>query len=210
MDKNINSLFTDKETVAKIKRKLPFLFQLAELDNSRDGKLGMEIGSTRERIVIALLIHKYGTDNVKVDIPITHPETDVIVFDKPLSIKTATGKKLSGIKLIWTVDAQKALQFSNNYSPSCDIILVQINWDDVGHFYLIPQEIQDATLLALGKEKYLKLPKQGTNPRGVEMSSLAIQELINHPETKSIEINWGREDIQHNSYDRWVDYWEEE
>ena len=38
-------------------------FQLAEIDNSRDGKLSMEIGSARERIITALLIYKLPTYN---------------------------------------------------------------------------------------------------------------------------------------------------
>lgn len=50
---NIDNIFQDSSVVKKIQDKLPKLFQLAELDNSRGGKLGMEIGSARERIVIA-------------------------------------------------------------------------------------------------------------------------------------------------------------
>jgi hypothetical protein len=57
-------------------KKLPYLFQLAEIDNSRNGKLGMEIGSARERIVIALLIYKFGEKNIKTDIAITKSEID--------------------------------------------------------------------------------------------------------------------------------------
>jgi hypothetical protein len=209
-DKNIYSIFDEPKIVEKIKKKLPYLFQLAEIDNSRDGKLGMEVGSARERIIIALLIHKFGTDEVKTDIPITKSETDVIVFDKPLSIKTGTGKKLNGVKLIWTVDPAKALQFSKTYNPSCDIILVQINWDDIGYFYLLPKEVQEEVLKSLGRKKYIKLPKQGTNPRGVELSSEALDQLTKHPKTKRIEILWKREDVKYNSYDRWVDYWNEE
>ena len=105
----INKLFQDDNIVNKIQQKLPKLFQLAELDNSRDGKIGMEIGSTRERIVIALLIHQFGDDNVITSIPISKNAIDVIVFEKPLSIKTVTNKKVIGVKLIWTVDSQKAI-----------------------------------------------------------------------------------------------------
>ena len=210
MNKKIYSVFDDNKLVVKIKKKLPLLFQLAEADNSRDGKLGMEIGSSRERIVIALLIHKFGPENVKTNIPITKPETDVMVFDAPISIKTATGKKLSGIKLIWTVDPQKALEFSKNYKPSCDIILVQINWGSKGYLYLLPKEVQEEILNKIGKNTYIKLPKQNTNPRGVEMSAAALDELTNHPDTKKIEIDWKRQDIKYNCYDRWIDYWNED
>ncbi len=209
-EKEAYSIFDDKSLVLKIQKKLPYLFQLAEADNSRDGKLGMEIGSTRERIIIALLIHKFGEDNVKTDLPITNPETDVVVFDAPISIKTATGQKLSSIKLIWTVDPQKALEFSKRYKPSCDIILAQINWGGIGHLYLLPEEVQEEVLNKIGREIYIKLPKQNTNPRGVELSSKALEELTTHPKTKKIEIEWTRQEIEYNCYDKWVDHWNEE
>jgi len=51
MDKRIKSLFTEPEIVEKIKTKLPKLFHLAELESSRAGKVGMEVGILRERII---------------------------------------------------------------------------------------------------------------------------------------------------------------
>ena len=210
MNKSIYSIFEDSAIVEKIKKKLPYLFQLVEMDNSRDGKLGMEIGSARERIIIALLIYKFGPEDIKTNIPITKTETDAMVFDKPLSIKTISGEKINGVKLIWTVDPKKALEFSKSYKPTCDIILIQINWDNIGYFYLLPKEVQEEILEKLGRKKYIKLPKRGTNPRGVELSSKALDQLTSHPKTKKIEVLWKREDIKYNSYDRWVDYWNED
>jgi hypothetical protein len=210
MSKKIHKLFSKEEIIKKIKEKLPYLFQLAELDNSRDGKLGMEIGSTRERIVIALLIYNFGEDNVKTDIGITQSEKDAIVFDEPISIKTVTNKKIVGVKLIWTVDAQKSLDFINHYSPECDMLFVHINWQGKGGLYLISKEIQQEILAQFGKEFYFKLPKAGTNPRGVEITNQAINKLVEHPNTKKIEIEWTRADsVQYSSYDRWVEKWKE-
>lgn len=211
MTKKIYELFDEQKLIKKIKGKLPFLFQLAERDNSRDGKLGMEIGCARERIVIALLIYKFGEENIKTNIAITKSETDVIVFDKPISIKTVTNKKVGGVKLIWTVDAEKALEFINNYSPECDILLVHINWGGKGALYLLSKEGQQELLAKHGREFYFKLPKKGTNPRGVEITNEAVNKLVQHPTTKKIEINWKRdESIEYNSYDRWVEHWKEE
>ena len=51
MSKQIFSIFEQKEIAEKIKEKIPYLFQLAEIDNSRDGKLRMEIGSARDKTV---------------------------------------------------------------------------------------------------------------------------------------------------------------
>ena len=208
---NIHELFEEEKLIKKIKVKLPYLFQLAEIDNSRDGKLGMEIGSARERILIALLIYKFKEENIKTDISITEKETDVIVFDQPISIKTITNKKIVGVKLIWTVDAQKVLEFINNYSPECDILLVHINWRAKGGVYLLSRDAQREILEKYGKEFYFKLPKKGTNPRGVEITNQAINKLIKHLTTKKVEIDWNRDDtLEYNSYDRWVGEWEKD
>ena len=207
----IDNLFQDLEIRSKIQDMLPKLFQLAELDNSRDGKLGMEIGSARERIVIALLIYQFGDNNVITNISITQNETDVIVFDEPISIKTVTNKKIVGVKLIWTVDAQKALDFINSYKAKCDMLFIHINWNGDGGLYLIPKEVQTEILTQCGKDFYFKLPKKGTNPRGVEITNKTINKLVNHNKTKMIEISWFRnEDIKYNPYDRWIDLWNDQ
>jgi restriction endonuclease ThaI-like protein len=210
MNKKIYKIFKNKKLIKKIQEKLPYLFQLAEIDNSRDGKLGMEIGSARERIVIALLIYKFGEKNVKTNIPITEKETDVIVFDEPISIKTVTNKKVVGVKLIWTVDSQKALEFINSYTPECDILLVHINWEQKGAMYLFSKESQKEILKEYGKEFYFKLPKKGTNPRGVEITNPAINKLVEHYSTKKVDIDWVRDEtVEYNSYDRWVEHWKD-
>ncbi len=210
MSKKIYEIFEKKEIVQKIKEKLPYLFQLAEIDNSRDGKLGMEIGSARERIVIALLIFKFGDEYIKTDIPITQKETDVIVFDEPISIKTVTNKKVVGVKLIWTVDSQKASEFIDSYVPKSDILLVHINWESTGAIYLFSKEAQQELLNKYGIEFYFKLPKKGTNPRGVEISNQAITKLVEHSTTKRVDIKWNRDNsVEYNPYDKWVEYWQD-
>lgn len=129
MTNKILELFSDKVLVQKVQAKLPKLFQLAELESSRAGKVGMEVGSVREKILIALLIYKFGENNVETEIPITEPEIDVKVFGNPISIKTITSKNFGNVKLVWTVDAEQALLFSQKYQPTCDMILAQINWN---------------------------------------------------------------------------------
>jgi hypothetical protein len=200
-------LFSDTQLVDKIKQKLPQLFHLAELESSRAGKIGMEVGTIRERIIAALLIYKFGEQNVKTDIPITEAETDVLLYNRPISIKTITGKNFGGVKLIWTVDTQKADEFSKNYKPTCDMILVQINWDYEGGFYYIPVEVQRQILKQIGNMKYIKLPKPGTNPRGVEMEAEAMKLLVTNPKTLKISIDWKKENVNFNAYDRWVELW---
>jgi hypothetical protein len=195
MINELDMIFNDEITIEKIKKRLPYLFQLAEFECSRAGKIGMEIGSVREKIVVSLLIYRFGQKNVNQDIPITEYEIDVMLFNVPISIKTITGKNLGGVKLIWTVDAQKAIQFSNEYLPSCDIILVQINWDSYGGFYYIPLDVQKELFTKMGKQEYIKLPKIGTNPRGVEITKEALLNLVNDNRTRGITIEWKRADI---------------
>jgi hypothetical protein len=210
MDDYLLEIFKDETLIVKIQKRLPYLFQIAELESSRAGKTGMEVGSVREKIIVALLIYKFGETNVETEIPITESEVDVKLFGKPISIKTITGKSFSGVKLIWTVDAQKAREFSENYYPSCDILLVQINWNSTGGFYYIPLSVQKQIFEKLGRGKYIKLPKLGTNPRGVEMTKEALESLVRDKESKSIVINWQKMDIKFNSYKRWLDLWREE
>ncbi len=170
----------------------------------------MEVGSIREKIIIALLMYKFGEENVNSNLPITVAETDVIVFDNPISIKTITNRTLSGVKLIWTVDAEKAQEFSMNYSPSCDMIFIHIDWSNGGGFYLIPKNLQVNLLENIGVEKYIKLPKPGTNPRGVEMSSIALKSLISSTDTLKIPISWVKEKVDFKPYKRWIELWQEE
>ncbi|MDZ4159565.1 MAG: ThaI family type II restriction endonuclease [Anaerolineaceae bacterium] len=207
---NITDLFTDKELATKIQARLPELFYLAELENSRAGKVGMEVGSAREKILIALLLYKFGKANVETDISIIEPEVDVKVFGNPISIKTITGKKLAGVKLIWTVDAEKALRFRQDYLPSCDMLLAQLSWDDWGWFFYFSRHAQLETLQQIGRQRYIKLPKTGTNPRGVEISTEATNILASHPNSLKIPVKWYRKKIDYSPYERWLERWQKD
>lgn len=169
----------------------------------------MEVGSVRERIIIALMMHKFGVENVKTDIPITETEIDVIVHDHPLSIKTISGARIGGVKAIWTVDAQKAREFVAQYKPKYDMLLVQVNWGGTGVFAYIPLKVQEEIFSSFGRDKYFSLPKQGTNPRGVEFSKEAMMRLSLHPDIKRIIVPWIRPIEKFNQYQRWLDYWAE-
>jgi hypothetical protein len=210
MSGNLIEIFTDKNLIEKIKKRLSYLFQLAELESSRAGKIGMEVGSVRERIIVALLIYKFGEANVETEIPITESEVDAKLFGEPVSIKTITGKSLNGVKLIWTVDAQKAIEFRENYYPSCDILLIQINWGDNGGFFYIPVELQEKLFDKIGRDSYIKLPKAGTNPRGAEITKEALSNLVADKQCQRIIIEWQKTKIDFNPYKKWVEFWKED
>lgn len=208
MDKRIKEVFEDSNTIVKIQNKLPKLFHLAELESSRAGKIGMEVGTIREKIIVSLFLYKFGEKNVQTEIPTTQAEIDVMVFNNPISIKTITGRNLGGVKLIWTVDRVKAKEFLNNYHPSFDMVLVQINWNNGGGFYYIPQEVQKEVFKKIGRENYIKLPVEGTNPRGVEMSAEGLNNLVVHEETLKIPIDWTKENIDYKPFQRWLELWQ--
>jgi len=204
---DIIELFSDDKIVKRIQDKLPKLFHIADLESQRAGKIGMEVGSVRERIIVSLLIYKFGEKNVETAIPITEPEVDVRLFGKPISIKTKSGTAYSGVKLIWTVDAQNAKEFLNKYIPSCDMIFVQINWQNKGCLFYFPVEVPLEIFDSVGRDAYIKLPSLGTNPRGVEITSKALQALTLNKNSYKIEIDWKKEDLIFNSFKRWVDLW---
>ena len=206
--KTISELFTDKEYIKIIKAKLPKLFNIAGIESSRAGKIGMQVGSLRENVLISLLFYAFGDDKVNADFAITTSEKDVEVNGNPISIKTITEN--GSIKASWTVDAGSAAKFIKSYEPSVDILLAQIFWGkEAGGLFLIPKEVQLAVFYKLGKANYLKMPKADTNPRGIEFTKNAINEMLNSNRTKKILIKWNKDGQNYNVYARWIDYWKE-
>ena len=57
MNSRIIEIFEDEVLRERIRKKLPHLFSIAELESSRAGKIGMEGGSIREKILVALFIY---------------------------------------------------------------------------------------------------------------------------------------------------------
>ena len=205
----IDKLFNDANLVEKIKRRLPHLFHYAERDSSRAGKIGMEVGSLRERILVSLLIHKFGRENVQTELPITAHDVDVLVEGDQVSIKSITTPttRIGPVKVIWTVDAEKAKAFGNSFKPTSGYLIPHIVWGQEGGLYYIPVADQIAVFKRMGRDAYLTLPKAGTNPRGVEISAPSMQELIIQPGTRKIGINWQRPEGTYDSFARWIEYW---
>ena len=210
MNSRLAEIFEDRELKVRIQKKLPYLFGIAESESSRARKIGMQVGSLRENIIIALLIYKFGEENVETEIPITEREVDLKLFGQPVSVKTITGKGFGGVKLIWTVDAQKAREFSENYYPRCDTLLAQVNWDSKGAFYYLPLEVQKRFFEEIGRQRYIKLLKPGTNPRGVEITKEALEAIATDKDSKAIDIHWQRTEMAYNPYERWVEHWRDE
>ncbi len=209
----LRELFSDEGIRERVQEKLPLLFKMAELQVSRGGKVGMEVGVLREQIIIALLMYKFGRENVDTDIPADEREIDVILkgHRNPISIKTKSGSGYSGIKLIWTVDWTQVEDFYDSYLPKTDMLFAHVLWGKGGVFAYVPLEVQRKVFTELGKDKYIKLPKKGGNPRGVEISSYAMRACLEHSESMVIPINWVYEgSYVHDPYSRWVELWARE
>ena len=58
---------------------------MANIESSRAGKVGMEVGVLREKIIIALFLYVYGNKDVNTEVNIIEPDTDM---SNPISIKT--------------------------------------------------------------------------------------------------------------------------
>ena len=204
------ALFTKDEIVTTIQEKLPKLFYTAEIESRRSNqRLGMEIGIVRERIIISLLMKYLGERNISHDIPIDRHETDVMINNQPISIKTITSRRPKGVKILWTSDADKVTSFINKYEATCDLIYVHINWGRIGGIHFIPKQVQNQLLNNIGKEKYFKIPKLGTSSKGVEISNSSITSLINHKNTSTIEITWNKPIVKETycPFARWKKMW---
>lgn len=215
MQRAILKLFDDEVICQRIQSQLPKMFDMAEAMVSRGGKLGMEIGTLREQILIALLLYVYGEEHVDISPLISESEVDVILYGEPVSIKTGLSKSVRGIpnlKAIWTVDARKAREFVENYSPQIDILLAIVRWNHEGGLYIIPTEVQARAFGVLGRDKYLRPPKAGTNPRGVEFTKEAIKRWLEDRNTKSLPIHWQRPQYSAQErtmipYRQWLELW---
>jgi len=79
--------FNNRTFTLLVQNNLPTLFKKAEIESMKGGKIGMEVGILRERILISLLIKSFGVENVKFDFSSNDNSKDTQVFDDVLSIK---------------------------------------------------------------------------------------------------------------------------
>ena len=106
------------------------------------------------------------------------------------------------------MDAKKALEFKNTYIPKCDFLLAQIVWGGIGKLCLFSVESQNKVLKSIGRDRYIKLPKEGTNPRGAEITAEALNLLLGYDDTRIIEIPFGRDEIDYREiYTKWLNTW---
>ena len=197
-------IFTSVEFQDLIKSKLPKLFEIAEVESTRGGKIGMEVGILRERVLTSFFISKVGEDNVDSDSSATENSKDVQVNGDDISIKTFTGSGYSGVKIFWTSDTESAKRVMDTYTPKFDLIVANINWgSNKGGLYYVDKQTQRQVMDSGGRNKFLKI-SSGSNNRGITYGTDVLKKLLNHENTLKIEIDWVKTNEKFNIFERWV------
>ncbi len=198
------NIFTSAEFQTLVKSKLPKLFEIAEVESTRGGKIGMEVGILRERILTSFFISKAGEENVDGDSSATENSKDVQVNGDDISIKTFTGSGYSGVKIFWTSDTESAKRVMDNYTPEFDLIVANINWgSNKGGLYYVDKQTQRQVMDSVGRNKFLKI-SSGSNNRGITYGTDVLKKLLNHENTLKIEIDWVKTNEKFNIFERWV------
>ncbi len=178
-------IFDDLEFIEKIKSKLPKY--ISDLNNAsrKGGKISPDIGALREKLIIGILKKQY-KEKVKSDYESQEFELDFEFEDERISFKTSVAK---GFKLIWTANYNSGFEFYENYTPTCSIVLLLLFQAKLGRLYYFPLNLLHDTRRKLGK-KFLKIPNTTGNPRGVELSTEAFNQMMASELCKKIVLDW--------------------
>lgn len=160
------------------------LYSYSQSEYTRNGKLCMEIGSAREKDLIAVL-QKYIGDNLNPYIDNSELE-DFVLNNEKFSIKhsSAPFTKCS-FKLKWTADSDKAQNTISKFL-TCDpkyytnMILVHIDVisKQITIYGLTIDNIIDQVKI-FGDTAFMK--KSGTNNRGISFTGTFVKQLLQTP-----------------------------
>ena len=160
------------------------LYQSSQIECSRSAGLTPEVGSSRERDVIASLYNDKGLC-VEYDIPNKSVE-DVIVNMKKISIKHSSNKcnTCSGIKIVWTVDKTERIKFIKKFVFNCDLLIIYVRFDKQnvnGELVVLYIErrtlVEQQHLFGIRNEEVFKC--LNGNSRGVELNKNFFNKMIN-------------------------------
>ena len=207
------NLFGDSDYVQLLRAKLPRAFEVADAESRRiqqrkGGKtyesVGQEVGVVRERILTAFLRRALGEMHIQLPSANTSMR-DVLVFGKPLEIKTATGA--GNVKVKWTADTHSAQQDIQRFEFTSDMLLVRIWWgQEKDSLFHIPVEALAEIADGLPPSDYIK-GAAGTNNRGIEFAPSFLSQAEQHAWTTRVKIDWQRSDISLDPMERWLAFW---
>lgn len=175
---DIRSVLTSRQ----VQKELIYLYQQSQLECTKNGKLSMEIGSSREKDLIAILYRHIGPD-VQYNVDIHVPE-DVKIFGENFSIKHSSAPVGQGsIKWKWTSDTKQANRFKEQLMSSStseyykNMILVYVdNYSmKITIIGILKQVVIDGVKILL-EDAFIS--RTGNNNRGVEFSNRMIKHII--------------------------------
>ncbi len=207
------TLFNDQDYVELLRHSLPRAFEVADAESRRvqrknGGKtyetVGQEVGVAREKILVAFLRHTLG--DMHIHLPTANSSMrDVLIFQKPLEIKTATKNGLVTAK--WTADPESVNRDIKGFEFDSDLLLVRIWWGiERDSLFYIPKEVLSEIAGGQDPAKFLSSAK-GTNNRGIKISAPFTRLAEGHPSAVRIAIPWERRDIRVDPMGRWMAYW---
>jgi hypothetical protein len=156
------------------------MYRRSQSEHARNGKCTMEIGSSREKDFVALLMEDLG-ESVCAEIDNSALE-DMRIGEHAFSIKHVTGPVGTGsVKAKWTADADQARTFvAESLAPEHAHPHIIINYVDVVGKKVTLNCIESArcteVIHSLGEASFIVAA--GTNNRGVGYSRKAIEGFL--------------------------------
>jgi len=183
---NSNDIFSrlfESESI----RKLLYLYQLSNLEYTRNGRLTADVGMSREKDIIAYMksILKSSVDS-NID---NEREEDAVVCGRKVSIKHSSRPKAysSAVKLQWTENKAKQKAFIKKFKFECDILLVyvRLKHDFSGQLEIVYFGHEELNVLKK-KHKRSIFKTRTSNGRGIELSPAFFTTMLSSCMYRSI------------------------
>jgi len=168
----------------EVQQNLIRLYQKSHWEHTKNGKMGMEIGASKEKDLTAIFRYYMGEDQVIYDTGYCSPE-DLRIGGEKFSIKhisTAVGASTGSIKVKWTSDNFQAKKLIKDSQWMSDQHMLIVYWDN---------NKNNVTILGIEQEKikngvsrYHETAfhiRPGTNNRGVQFSRKMLDFILKDP-----------------------------
>jgi len=154
-------------------RNLYYLYNGSEQECTRNGKKTPEIGTSREKDLIASLA---SNDDLMVSYDIYNKEPyDVIVNNRYISLKHSSNVRATsaGIKIVWSAEKATQDKFEQNFSFKCDLLIVYVREFEIEIIYITKEKLEE---LRQNSSKILK--RLNGNSRGIEFDPTFFKKII--------------------------------
>lgn len=155
---------------------------------STNGKIGMEVGKWREKIMIVCLWDCFGKENVII-VSESKGNIDMYFFGVPMSIKFADiTKNVTKINATWSIGKtdEQVEENKKEYKPDFTILYCGIRYGQTcNSIFLIDTKTQNEVFGELGRETYLT-----RGGKGLTIPAKVVKKLIQHQSTKSIVVTY--------------------